>query len=131
MIFIYPVYPSAFIIFNKSVKAEVIKEIDGIKNIFVNRDGVIIPESYSSLIELLSSKYECTITTGWGREYEFATKATLVGVPDGLIRLGQDVYPLTNDSADEMIRSLSVHPADTVAKWLALFRRKMEINLYG
>lgn len=76
--------------------------------------------SLVNLNKLLRSQFAASVELGFGREYEFATKARAAGVEPVLVRLGNAVSTITAESADEMVGAALAQPQATHAAWKAL-----------
>ncbi len=121
----YPEYPSILATVEPSRYMEAVEALKGTRQVFIDGETILLPEAEVQAIEMLRSRFKASTIHGQAREYEFATKARLQGVPVKLLRLGQAVHDCTGQSAEEMVRVALEQPSGTLLAWSALYRSSM------
>lgn len=123
----YPVYPSVKIAVPSFRYNAALKILFEMPNLFFDGDTILVPESNLLAIEMLKDSFSGKVVErGWGREYEYATLAAKAGVSKRLVSLGNAVWSLTGQTANEMIQFALSNPSNAYQAWKNLYRKSMD-----
>jgi hypothetical protein len=125
----YPVYPSVKVAVPPCRYSAASKKLlqSEMPNFFFDGDTILVPENNLLAIELLKDSFSGeVIEVGWGREYEYATLAKAVGVSDSLVSLGNAVWNLTGQTANEMIQFALSNPSEAYLTWKKIYLEAMD-----
>jgi hypothetical protein len=125
----YPVYPSVKVAvppYRYSAASKTLLQ-SGMPDFFFDGDTILVPESNLLAIEMLKDSFSGeVIEVGWGREYEYATLAKALGVSDSLVSLGNAVWDLTGQTANEMTQFALSNPSGAYLSWREIYLEAMD-----